>query len=452
MRLYALWGRQAEALAQYARLEESLSRELGAEPQASSRALREEIATGRFPPPHRPVGPPEGEIFDPPRHNLPAPRTSFVGRDREMVEVKRALSMTRLLTLTGAGGSGKTRLALEVARDLLGAYPDGVWLVELAGLSEGELVPQAVAADLGVKERPSQPLPATLGEYLRAKQTLLVVDNCEHLLETTAGLVDILLDSCPRLRILATSREALDVIGEVRWTVPPLSVPEPQDTPSSEDSSPSEVLEGYESVRLFIERARGRDPTFSMSPQNARAVAEICWRLEGIPLAIELAAARVGTLSLEQISERLEGSLELLTRGGRTAVPRQRTLKGTLDWSYDLLSESEQTLFDRLSVFMGGWTLEAAEAVGAGECVEEAEVVDLLSGLVEKSLVMIRGRRPRRYALQATRTCAQYALDKLEESDEAEEARRRHAEYFLALAEEAYPELRGPISLSGLRG
>jgi predicted ATPase/DNA-binding SARP family transcriptional activator/DNA-binding CsgD family transcriptional regulator len=443
MRLYALGGRQAEALAHYARLEESLSRELGAEPQASSRALREEIATRRFPPPHRPVSSPKGEIFDPPRHNLPAPRTSFVGRDREIVEEKRALSMTRLLTLTGAGGSGKTRLALEVARDCVGAYPDGVWLAELAGLSEGDLVPQAVAAALGVKERPGQPLTVTLGEFLRAKQTLLVVDNCEHLLESTAGLVDILLDSCPHLRILATSREALDVTGEVRWIVPPLLVPEPQGTPSSADSSSFEVLEGYESVRLFIERARGRDPTFSLSLQNARAVAEICWRLEGIPLAIELAAARVGTLSLEQISERLVGSLELLTRGGRTAVPRQRTLKGTLDWSYDLLSESEQTLFDRLSVFMGGWTLEAASMVAKGEGVEEGEVLDLLSGLVEKSLVMVRGGDPGGARYRLLEPVRQYALDKLEESDEAEEARRRHAEFFLALAEDAEPRLRG---------
>ena len=448
MRLYALGGRQAEALAQYARLEEVLSRELGAEPQASSRALKEEIAPGRFPPPHQPVGPPKGGIEDPPRHNLPAPRTSFVGRDREIVEVERALPMTRLLTLTGAGGSGKTRLALEVARDLVGAYPDGVWLAELAGLSEGDLVPQAVAATLGVKERPGQPLTVTLGEFLRVKQTLLVVDNCEHLLEATAGLVDILLDSCPHLRILATSREALDVTGEVRWTVSPLSVPEPQGTPSSENSSFSEGLEGYESVRLFVERARGHDPTFSLSLQNARAVAEICWRLEGIPLAIELAAARVGTLSLEQISGRLVGSLELLTRGGRTTVPRQRTLKGTLDWSHDLLSESEQTLFNRLSVFAGGWTLEASEAVGAGGGIQEGEVLDLLSGLVEKSLVMIRGGDPGGARYRLLEPVRQYALDKLEESDEAEETRRRHARFFLALTEEA--KLDGPDRLAWL--
>ena len=289
MRLYALGGRQAEALAQYARLEESLSRELGAEPQASSRALREEIATGRFPPPHRPLSPPKGEVFDPPRHNLPAPRTSFVGREREIVEVKRALSMTRLLTLTGAGGSGKTRLALEVARDLVGAYPDGVWLAELAGLSEGDLVPQAVAKALGVKEQPSRPLTDTLVDYLRDKVMLLVVDNCEHLVEAAARLADMLLDSCPRLRVLATSREALGIVGEMNWPVQSLSLPDPRQQPTVEE------LERYESVRLFMERARYRNPAFILSPQNAQAVVEICIRLDGIPLAIELAAARVGT-------------------------------------------------------------------------------------------------------------------------------------------------------------
>jgi predicted ATPase/DNA-binding CsgD family transcriptional regulator len=303
---------------------------------------------------------------------------------------------------------------------------------------------------LGVKERPGQPLSVRLGEFLRAKQTLLVVDNCEHLLEATAELVDILLDSCPHLRILATSREALDVTGEVRWIVPPLSVPEPQGRPSSEDSSSFEVLEGYESVRLFIERARGRDPTFSLSLQNAAAVAEICWRLEGIPLAIELAAARVGTLSLEQISEWLVGSLELLTRGGRTTVPRQRTLKGTLDWSHDLLAEPERLLFGRLSAFAGGWTLEAAEAVGAGWDIEEGEVVDLLSALVEKSLVIANptaGGEARYRLLEPIR---QYALKKLVDSGEVATVRRGHASFFLALAERAEPELRGPQTTAWL--
>jgi predicted ATPase len=302
-----------------------------------------------------------------PRHNLPAPRSSFVGRKREIEEVERELASTRLLTLTGAGGSGKTRLALEVARDLVEAYPDGAWLVALAPLSEEALVPKAVAEALKVPERSAEPLTDTLSEVLRDRQLLMVLDNCEHLLEATARLVDALLDSCPRLQIMATSREGLGVEGEIRWLVPPLSVPHTQQgTPTSEK------LEAYESVRLFVERARGRDPSFSLSPQYALAVAEICRRLEGIPLAIELAAARVGTLSVEQIAERLTDSLKLLRGGSKTQLAKQRTLKGALDWSFELLSEDEKELFGRLSVFAGGWTLEAAEAVGVGGGVEEA--------------------------------------------------------------------------------
>jgi non-specific serine/threonine protein kinase len=239
------------------------------------------------------------------------------------------------LTLTGAGGSGKSRLALEIARDLIDAYPDGVWLVELAPLSEDALVPKAVAEALGVPERPREPIADTLVEVLGDRQLLLVVDNCEHLIGAVAGLADRLLDSCPGVRILATSREALGVEGETRWLVPPLSVPERGRTPTLEQ------LEGYESVRLFVERARGRDPYFSLNPKNAIAVTEICRRLEGIPLAVELAAARVGTLSLVQIAERLTDSLKILTSGARTAVNRHRTLKGSLGWSHELLSEDE---------------------------------------------------------------------------------------------------------------
>ena len=229
-----------------------------------------------------------------------------------MLEVKRALAMTRLLTLTGAGGSGKTRLALEVGKDLVGAYPDGVWLVELAGLSEGTLVPPAVAGVLGVQEGAGQPLTDTIGEVLRGKRMLLVLDNCEHVVEEAASLVDALLDSCPDLRILATSREALGVAGEVRWTVPALSVPDPGSPPAVED------LEGYESARLFAERASERRPGFALHSGNTVAVAEICRSLDGIPLAIELAAARTGALAVEEISGRLTDSLELLTDGGRT--------------------------------------------------------------------------------------------------------------------------------------
>ena len=355
-----------------------------------------------------------------------------------MLEVEFELATSRLLTLTGAGGSGKTRLALEVARALSEAYPDGVWLVELAPLSEEALVPKAVAEALAVFERPQEPLADTLADVLRDRQLLLVLDNCEHLIEAAAGLVDALLDSCPRVRILATSREGLGLEGELRWAVAPLSMPESQGTPSSEE------LEGYESVRLFVERARGRDPAFSLSLHNALTVSDVCRRLEGIPLAIELAAAMAGTLSVEQISERLNGSLELLTHGGRTAVPRQRTLKGTLEWSYDLLSEPERALFRRLSTFAGGWTLGAAEAVGQGEDIEGEDVLDLLSSLVDKSLVMseLGGESKARYRM--LELIRQYAKEKLDESGEAERVRRRHTLYHLALAERAEPKLRGP--------
>jgi predicted ATPase/DNA-binding CsgD family transcriptional regulator len=377
-----------------------------------------------------------------PQHNLPAPRNSFVGRKQQIEEVGRELASTRLLTLTGAGGSGKTRLALEVARDLLEAYPEGVWLVQLAPLSEGELVTRAAAKALRVPERPEEPLADTLAEVLRDMQLLLILDNCEHLLEASARLVDKLLDSCPRLRIMATSREALGVEGEAKWLVPPLSVPEMGRARSLEE------LERSESVRLFVERARRQDRTFSLSQQNA--VAEICRRLDGIPLAIELAAARVGTLSVEQISERLEGSLELLTHGGRTAARRQRTLRGTLEWSYDLLSEVERVLFMRLSVFAGGWTLEAAEAVGSGSGIEKVNVLELLSRLVDKSLVVAEATRDGSMHHRLLQPIRQYAREKLKESGEAGAVDRRHALYFLAVAEEAEPGLEGAQQLRWL--
>ena len=347
---------EGEALRQYERLEEILRRELDAEPNAESRRLREEISSRRFPRPPRTD--PEADLPDTgsTSHNLPLSRDSFVGREREVVELKRALPMTNLLTLTGTGGSGKTRLALEVARELIGSYPDGVWLVELAALSDAALVPQAVAVTLEVRERPDQPLAETLREALRRKRLLL--DNCEHLVGAAASLTDTLLSFCPRLKILATSREPLGVPGEITWLVRPLSVPDTGDEPGQ--------LERYGAVRLFVERARQRLPAFTLTPQNAGAVAESCRKLDGIPLAIELATARMGALAVEQVAQRLENSLQVLTGGTRTAAPRQETMRATLRWSYELLDEAERTLFRRLSVFAGGWTLEAAEAVGAG--------------------------------------------------------------------------------------
>jgi predicted ATPase/DNA-binding SARP family transcriptional activator/DNA-binding CsgD family transcriptional regulator len=439
MRLYALSGRQGEALAQYERLRELLSRELGTEPGADASHLYEEIQSGQFPSSHpsREKEHSEGEPLDEGKHNLPASRTSFVGREREMLEIKREVAMTRLLTLTGAGGSGKTRLALEVAKDVIGAYPDGVWLVELAGLSEPALAPQAVASAVGVQEQPDRSLTDTLVGALRKKKMLLVLDNCEHLVDTAARLVDTLLDSCPRLRVLATSREALGLDGEVIRTVTSLSLPDPQ------EQLTVEKLEGYESARLFVERALYRSPDFALTPENAPTVAEICWRLEGIPLAIELAATWVGTLSVEQIAERLKDALKLLRGGSRTAVSRQQTLRGTMDWSYELLSEPEQKLFGRLSVFAGGLTLEAAEAVGSRGVVEEEDVLDLLLRLTDKSLVVAETGREGAARYRMLEPVRQYAREKLVASGEADAVRRQHTAFFLALVEEAEPELTG---------
>ena len=387
MRLHTFSDQRGQALTQYERLRKALSGRLGAEPGASTTRLRDDIVAGGFPssPQDPPAGSPredKGETPDAGKHNLPAPRTSFVGRDREMVDVKRMLHMTRLLTLTGAGGSGKTRLSLEVARDLVASYRDGVWLVGLAPLTEEDLVPQEVARVLEVLEQPGRPLTETLAEALSRKDMLLILDNCEHLPDPVARLLDKLLDSCPRLRALATSREPLRVDGEVVWRVSCLSVPDAERLPVAED------LTRYESVRLFQERARLKLVTFEITSENARSVAEVCRRLDGIPLAIELATARIGDLAVGQVAERLEDSLGLLSGGARTAAPRHQTMRAAIEWSYELLSEAEKRLFGRLSVFAGGWSLEAGEAVGV-RSVPNPPVLDLLSGLVAKSLVTV---------------------------------------------------------------
>ena len=438
MRLHVLSCQPGEAISQYERLREALSGQLGMEPSAAIQRLRDEIVAGKCPSPlTSPVGLSQEEALTGGKHNLPSPRTTFVGREHELTKVKRELAITRLLTLTGAGGSGKTRLALEVARELAGAYPDGTWLIELAPLSEGELVPQVMATTLKVREQPSRSLTDTLTEALREKETLLVVDNCEHLMDSVTLLLGTLLDSCPRLRVLATSREALNVTGESVWRVSSLSMPDTNRLAATGE------LTSYDAVRLFLDRARLRLPGFGLTPVNAGAIAEICCKLEGIPLAIELTTARMATLSVRQISEKLQDPLGLLSIGERTAVPRQQTLRGTLNWSYELLSESEQVLFGVLSVFAGGWTLEAAEAVCPGEILEEGEVLDLLGGLVDKSMVVTEEGADERARYRMLEPVRQYAREKLEESRETNAVRRRHADFFLTLAEEAEPRLRG---------
>jgi predicted ATPase/DNA-binding CsgD family transcriptional regulator len=371
-----------------------------------------------------------------PQNNLPVQLTSFVGREQEVADLRNLLTReARLLTLTGPGGSGKTRLALTVSSGLSGRFEDGVWWVELAPISDPALVPQAVAQALMIREEPGRPMTETLARDLAPTRLLLVMDNCEHLISSCARLANVVLSACPGVRILATSREALAVEGEIAWPVQPLSVPKPGNLGAGE-------LEHYEAVRLFVERARYRKPDFVLDDRNAAPVAEICGRLEGIPLAIELAAARIGTLAAAQISSRLERSLKLLTSADRSAPERQRTLRAALDWSYELLGTDERELFGRLSVFAGGFTLEATEAVGAGGQIEETAILDILTLLVDKSLVLVVGRNGEaRYRL--LEPVSQYAREKLRETGEESQARMRHAEYYLALAEEAEPELSG---------
>ncbi len=391
--------------------------------------------------------------FPPPRtldslpNNLPQQLTSFIGREREMADVRRLLFTTRLLTLTGSGGCGKTRLALQVAAELAESFKDGVWLVELAPLSDPALVPQTVASALHVREQPGRPLLATLSDYLAHKDLMLVLDNCEHLVAACAPMVEALLRACPSLRIMATSREPLGVAGETTWRVPSLPLPDLLRLP------PLENLTQYEAVRLFIERAVAAKPDFSVTNRNAPSVVRTCHRLDGIPLAIELAAARVKVLPVHQIAARLDNRFRLLTGGSRTTLPRQQTLRATMDWSYDLLPENERTLLRRLAVFAGGWTLEAAEAVCGEGGIDPTEVLDLLTRLVDKSLVMAlvtedATGEARYWQLETVR---QYAMERLREADEETVLRRRHRDFFLGLAVRVESELRGASQMVWLK-
>lgn len=376
-------------------------------------------------------------------NNLPVQLTSFVGREAELGELAQLLRRegrtARLVTLTGVGGTGKTRLALEVAARVLEDFRDGVWLVELASLTDPALVPQAVASALGLREQPGRPPLDVLEDFLARKDLLLILDNCEHLIEACAESANALLRAAPQLRILATSREALGVAGESTYPVRSLSFPDP-------GHLQLETLPAHDAVRLFLERAVSVQPAFQLTSGNAPAIAQVCARLDGIPLAVELAAARVRGLSVEQIALRLDDRFRLLTGGSRTALPRQRTLQAAIDWSFKLLAPEERLLFQRLAVFAGGWTLEAAEQVCAGEQVQSADVLDLLLRLVDKSLVVAdtEAAEPRYHMLETIR---QYAQEKLDESGDVPALRDRHLAFFTALGLRAEPAFDGPDQL-----
>lgn len=372
-------------------------------------------------------------------HNLPIQLTSFIGRERELAEAKQLLANTRLLTLTGPGGTGKTRLSLQIAQEVLPSFTNGVWLVELAPLAEPSLIPQTIASVFELREVPNTSIVDILTNYLRARRLLLILDNCEHLIAACAKLSADLLHVCPQLKIIASSREALGVGGETVYRVPSLSLPNPVQVTR-------DVLMESESAQLFVERALAVQPHFVLRDSDASAVAQICHRLDGIPLALELAAARIAVFSPEEVASRLDDRFRLLTGGSRTVLERHQTLRALIDWSYDLLSDEERMLFRQLSVFAGGWTFEAAESVCA-----DLDVLNLLTQLVNKSLVMADAdAHAERTRYRLPETIRQYARDKLYETGEAEQTRDRHLKFFLEFAEEIEPRLRGAEQLEWL--
>ena len=452
-------GRQADALRCYQEGRAILAEELGH--RSRSRAAHLEAAVlahdPALDPPAAarggdmlavPVGsaPSAGKSL--PWTAAPGSLTSFVGRHSQVVEVTKLVGEGRLVTITGPGGAGKTRLAVEVGTHLQTSVPDGVWLVELAPLSDPSSLPRAVAAVLGVREH--RPMPPTRGagaeasashverlvEYLGEKDVLLVLDNCEHLVEAAARLAGYLLARCSQLRILATSREPLAIPGEVQWPIPPMTIP-------AAGASQAE-LASSEAVRLFAERATAVQPSFTLTPETVRVVAGICRRLDGIPLAIELAAARVKVLPVTQIAERLDDRFHLLTGGSRTASARHRTLAALVDWSYDLLTQAERAGFEALSVFVGGCPLDAAEHVCDGNDIDPGDVIDIVAHLVDKSLLVAGQGIDGTARYRMLETLRQYGLAKLVAEGRVDHARQRHLEWGLALAEQAEPQMRGP--------
>jgi predicted ATPase/DNA-binding SARP family transcriptional activator/predicted negative regulator of RcsB-dependent stress response len=442
MEALAQGGDRAEAVQVYHTLRLRLHEAFAdAEPAPEITALYRRLRSERqslSPLPPAPHKPPPAPF----PHNLPQRLTAFVGREQERIALHDCLRTARLITLTGTGGIGKTRLALEVAEEQGHTFPEGVWLVELAALTDSTLVPNAVADVLGLREEIGRPILQTVQAALRSRRLLLLLDNCEHHLNACASFADAALRECPQVRILATSRQALGVTGEIAWQVPSLPLPPREMTGKGENTGAAQLLE-YASSQLFVARAQAVLPTFVLTPADVPSVAQICRRLDGIPLALELAAARLRSLSIAQIAARLDDRFRLLTHGDRAALPRQQTLRALIDWSYEPLSESERLLLHRLCLFSGGWTLEACEQVCGGDGLAPDDILDLLTLLVEKSLVIAEPHGLAcRYRL--LETLRQYAAEKLATEGATRRTAERHRDWCVALAEQGVIHLRGP--------
>jgi predicted ATPase len=430
MEVYIQAGQHSAALKQYQACEQILRKELGLDPQPETLALYKKIRRGEI----KPAQVIKTAETNSPKHNLPSQLSSFIGREKEQTEIMNLLAKNRLVTLIGTGGIGKTSLALQIGHKILNEYPNGIWFIALDSLADPNLVPQTVAAVFEIRESSDRSVIELLINKLHEKTALLILDNCEHVVEACAQLATTLLSNCPKLKILATSREVLNISGEATYRTPSLSIPE-------QDEASLEKLTEYESIRLFTERAALASSSFTLTKENAQAVIDTCRKVDGIPLAIELAAARVNMLQVSEILNQLQGSFALLSTDNRTASLRQQTLQASVDWSWGLLDEAEQTFMRQLSVFAGGWTFESAEAVCSGD------VLNLTQALVKKSLIVVDQGSGRMTRYRFHEIVRQYARRKLIEASEEDEVRTRHLRYFLQLAEKAEPALKGPAQI-----
>ncbi|NOK58156.1 MAG: hypothetical protein GFH25_541210n2 [Chloroflexi bacterium AL-N10] len=432
-KLHAQLGQQREIHQLHKRLQEALKREFDdSTPDEETQKLYQQIIDGQHP--CDPVKPAPRR----PQHNLPHPLTSFIGREHEIAALPSLLHTTRLVTLTGPGGCGKTRLALEIAPGLVEQFPDGVWWIDVAAVTEQSFVAQSIALVLGLREKPDSTLIDSIIEYLQSRHVLLILDNCEHVHDTCTALAETLLQQCLQLHLLITSRRCLGMNGEMVWSLSPLSLPDTTQPISFDD------IKTTEAVQLFLARARMVDPSFHITAQNASMVADICIRLDGLPLAVQLAAARMRVLSVEQIAAKLDDRFGLLTNGNSPVRPQHYTLRKTVEWSYTLLQPQEQLLFNRLAVFTGGWSLEAAEAVGTEPSTDPRQVHESMFGLVDNSLIIVEtaATGPKRYRM--LETLREYAREQLEAHNEVLETQKRHTSYYVVLAQEAEENLDGP--------